>query len=296
MEDKVARTGLFSIFLGGVILAAGCSDSGDDYDDIDERNAEIVENLIEAGFSEEDIDVREASVFGEELTLIESEMQVFVDGDMHVTLEASREMLDQGAESFRHWRTPNLINNKNGTVCLVKITTAQGAYSSYALTNNMKTGINRARTNFNNVSGLPLPFKVGQGKVNGNGQFSHTISGCTYSIYFYKVSGGAGGSAGFPSGGKPYNQVRLNSGLAGHTLNVFEHVATHEIGHAIGLRHTDWKTRASCGQNTNEGKSGAVQISGTANQTTNSLMASCFSSGSNGEFQGEDEEALGKLY
>jgi len=41
-----------------------------------------------------------------------------------------------------------------------------------------------------------------------------------------------------------------------------------EIGHVIGLRHTDWKARATCNAGTvNEGQMAAVQVSGTVDQT-----------------------------
>ncbi|MCX4242072.1 zinc-dependent metalloprotease [Paraliomyxa miuraensis] len=233
---------------------AGCVAPDDDELVVDERNAEIVENLLEAGFSEQDIEVRESEMIDPELGPV-VQARVFVDGDTHITLEASRELLGEPeeGESFRHWRTPNLLDDNEATICLAKVTTAAAAYSSYVLTADMEVGVNRAKTNFNNTLSA-LDFKVGEASIGANGGLSHSISGCTYSIFVYKVNGGAGGSAGFPSGGSPYSQVRLNSGLAGYDLDVHEHVATHEVGHAIGFRHTDWKTRSSCGQNTNEGQ------------------------------------------
>lgn len=292
---QVVKAGFFAICLASTTLTPGCADSDDDYVDVEDRNAEIIENLLEAGFSEDDIVVRESEVI-DDMVLAEPQLQVFVEGDMHVTLEASREMLEHAEGSFRHWRTPSIVSNANATICLARVNSAAAGFGSYVLTSSMRTGVNRARTNFNNVGGLSLNFKTGNASITATGNLTNSISGCNHVIYIYKVNGGAGGSAGFPSGGAPYNQVRLNSGLAGYTLDVHEHVATHEVGHAIGLRHTDWQTRQSCGQNTNEGQSGASQISGTAFQTTNSIMAACFSGGSNGEFRGEDQEALGKLY
>lgn len=304
MNNRAVVAGFLSMCIS---LSAGCADGGDDHDDVEDRNGEIVENLLAAGFSAEEIEVREAAAFAEladgELALVdpelgELELQVFVDGDVRMTLEASRELLDgggDGSETFRHWRTPNLVDN-NKTICLAKVTTAAGAFSSYELTADMKTGVDKAKKNYNDLTAFGLTFKVGNASLNGSGKLSHGISGCDFTTYIYKVNGEAGGSAGFPSGGAPYEQIQLNSGLAGLSVDVHEHVATHEIGHTIGMRHTDWKTRSSCGQNTKEGKRGASQIPGTANQTTNSIMAACFDFGTNGELRGEDAEAFKKIY
>ena len=74
---------------------------------------------------------------------------------------------------------------------------------------------------------------------------------------------------------------------------------THEIGHCLGLRHTDYFSRASCGQNTNEGSAGvgAIHIPGTPTGIDwNSVMLACFSSNEDGEFGFYDEVALEFLY
>lgn len=291
------HVGVLSVGLASSMLALGCAEGTDDHDTIEERNAEIVANLLEAGFAEEDIEVRESVRMGDDLTIGEPELQVFVDGDTHVTLEASRELVgdDGDGNTFRLWRTSTIVNNPS-TICLAKVTTAQAPYGSYVLTNSMISGVNMARDNYAALASFGLTFVLGNASLSSTGVLSHSIPGCTYSIFIYQVNGGAGGSSGFPSGGAPYNQIQLNSGLAGWNLDIHEHVATHEIGHAIGLRHSDWKTRSSCGQNTNEGQSGAVQIPGTVDQTTNSIMAACFGAGALGEFLGQDTLALTTLY
>lgn len=213
-----------------------------------------------------------------------------------MTLEASREMRgDDEAATFRMWRTPNLVNNFT-TICLAKVTSAQAPYGGTVLTANMAAGVDMARENFAGLSSFGLTFKSATASVSSAGQLTHSIQGCNSTIWVYKVEGGAGGSAGFPSNGSPYAFVLLNSGLAGWSLDTHEHVATHEIGHAIGFRHADWKTRSSCGSLQAESQEGAIQVGGTADQTTSSIMASCFKSDTPGEFIGEDQQALSTVY
>ena len=109
---------------------------------------------------------------------------------------------------------------------------------------------------------------------------------------------GAGGSAGFPSGGNPHKFVQIY-GLSNYNTNVIEHVITHEIGHSVGFRHTDYFSRQSCGQNTNEGTAGvgANHIPGTpTGYDSTSIMLACFSSGEDGEFNSNDITALNYLY
>ncbi len=294
----VGQKHVLSVCLAGSMLAIGCGEVEGDKGSIEERNAEIVDNLLAAGFAEDDIEIRDAQLVGADLVIGELEAQVFVDGDTHVTLQASRDLIGEGSDdddTFRLWRTSGIVNNPS-TICLAKVTSAAAGYGAYVLTNSMQQGVDMARNNYAALAGFGLSFVVGNASINNAGQISHAIPGCTSTIFIYQVAGGAGGQAGFPSGGAPYNQVQLFSGLSGFNLDVHEHVATHEIGHAIGLRHADWKTRSSCGQNQNEGQSGAVQIPGTVDQTTNSIMASCFGGGATGEFLGQDSLALTTLY
>ena len=109
-------------------------------------------------------------------------------------------------------------------------------------------------------------------------------------------------SAGFPSGGQPYGQVKVNSRAIGNQpLGTVATILAHEIGHCIGFRHTDYMNRAySCGgAAANEGASsvGAVHIPGTpTGPDSGSWMLSCIGSGQNRPFNNNDRTALGYLY
>ena len=74
---------------------------------------------------------------------------------------------------------------------------------------------------------------------------------------------------------------------------------THEIGHSVGFRHSDWFDRFSCGSGGGEsaGSTGAIHVPGTpTGRDTTSIMNACFSNSENGEFNGNDITALRNMY
>jgi hypothetical protein len=125
-------------------------------------------------------------------------------------------------------------------------------------------------------------------------------------IHLKKQPGNYLASAGFPSGGDPYHQVKLNSNAIGSGssntfINYCATIMAHEMGHCIGMRHTDWMDRSySCGgPPSNEGQSGvgAIQIPGTpSGPDAGSWMLSCISNNQNRPFNNNDKTALNYLY
>jgi hypothetical protein len=83
---------------------------------------------------------------------------------------------------------------------------------------------------------------------------------------------------------------------------VNEHVISHELGHCIGFRHSDYYNRAiSCGGSaSNEGTAGvgANLIPGTPSTAVvgGSIMNACFRSTETGEWTSSDVTALNYLY
>ncbi|MGK7389415.1 MAG: M57 family metalloprotease [Candidatus Cyclobacteriaceae bacterium M2_1C_046] len=180
------------------------------------------------------------------------------------------------------YRTYNLVS----TPRTVRVLGYTGG--SNALDSKMRTALQWSVDNYNRINtNLSFTLSFGTGTSNAD-------------IVVYRVSGGAGGSAGFPEGGRPYKWVQIYSGTSNYDTNVVEHVITHEMGHCLGMRHSDYFNRSlSCGSGGNEGSSGvgAVHVPGTpSGYDSNSLMNACFSSSEDGEFGYYDVRALEYLY
>jgi hypothetical protein len=179
------------------------------------------------------------------------------------------------------YRTSNLVSVGSGRTIKVAITTSLP--SSYV------TALEEAIRRYN-AENLYIKFQ-------------RVSSG--YEILFSKAPTGSSylASAGFPSGGNPYNSVKVNSDYLGSNpgTNYLATILAHEMGHCIGFRHTDYMNRSySCGGSYyNEGAStvGAIHIPSTpTGADPNSWMLACIGSGVNRNFNSNDRTALNYLY
>jgi hypothetical protein len=226
---------------------------------------EIIDNLVQAGFPADDIMVVDGTVF--------------VGRDAAVNLEASREMLVSipGKEQYR---TTNLVSLSLRTIC-VDGSRLKGVFS---------TALDNALTNYNNLN---LTFHML--RTAGN------QAGCD-ALISIRLSGPTGGSSGFPSGGLPFNSIQIGKSLQSFQVSTITHVITHELGHCVGFRHSDFFDRSiSCGgQATNEGDGGvgAILIPGTPSGAVvgGSVMNSCFRTVEPGVFTSTDLTAINALY
>lgn len=148
-----------------------------------------------------------------------------------------------------------------------------------------------------NALGLRIQF---QRVTSGNADI--TIQG-----FYEGPSGGyiTLGSSGFPTdAGDPFNLIQMNThpDAYGSNPNVqyVGSVLQHEIGHCIGMRHTDYMDRSySCGGDPvdeGDGGVGAVYLPGTpSDPDPDSWMLAC-SNGGNRTFNANDIIALNYLY
>ena len=262
------------------IVAVGCHSEAESSEfqgaERDQQIDEIIENLKLADFPDEEIEVLEDGT-------------VVVGGDAIVTLQAFREMAgirrfsaegeDGHEDAFRQYRTTNLVGDAVSTICITD-----------AFTGNLSTALDNAVANYNDET---LSLTITRGGTD-----------CDATIQANLINGD-GGLAGFPSNGLPFGTINIGSDLGAGSIDIATHVITHEIGHCIGFRHTDYFNRIiSCGVepgiNPNEGQSfeGAVHIPGTPQGAAfnGSVMNACYNNTSTGDWTPGDVIALNALY
>jgi Dual-action HEIGH metallo-peptidase len=208
-----------------------------------------------------------------------AEGDIFLDDAMLNSVPEQKYLVVANEEQYR---TTNLVGGIPRTLS-VRYT---GTIAS------ISNAVNAAIARYN---ALPTTYRL---------RFTRVASTSAANITVSNVSGvGYIASAGFPSGGQPFNSIRFNTAFATWTANTLTSVLAHEIGHCIGFRHTDYACRQfSCGGSAvNEGQAGvgAIHIPGTptaCNGDATSWMLACIGNGINRPFNANDRVALDFLY
>jgi hypothetical protein len=263
-----------TVLVASMLAACDVSDAvpgdADALDAAETRTLEIVDNLRQAGYPDEAIEIDEDGA-------------VIVGGDAVVSLGASRELIgltrtgEERENAPRQYRATNVIDAAIAEICV-----DGSALSSYPV---LSAGLDAAIANYN---GQNLSFDM----VRTTG----SSEGCDATIVA-KTKSGTGGRSGFPVGGLPYEQVEIGTGVSSQGLAVATHVITHELGHCIGLRHTDYYNRCGFGDDEGQGSNGAHHIPNTPlGVVPGSLMNACYGASSTGVWHPEDLDALHQLY
>jgi|GEM_PF-228171 len=205
-----------------------------------------------------------------------------VEGDIFLTVDqiTNLETSKGSSPNFRieHFRTNNLV--LGGTPRLITVY-MDPAFSTY-MHNACITAINRY-----NAVNLSLRFE----KTNSTNADIRIVAIFSQSNLL--------GSSTFPSSGNPGNNIELNTFYYNNNRTDAATTIAHEIGHAVGFRHTDYMNRGfSCSQNANEGTAniGAVHVPGTPTTPVNgSWMLAC-SDNRDRPFTIEDVTSLKSIY
>ncbi|WP_299437379.1 M57 family metalloprotease [uncultured Aquimarina sp.] len=287
---KKLITGLLTTLLFSILI--GCSE--DDLT-LNEESTSNAQSLKEYEITENDlIKIRKLNFNTLGLRLVDRkntdgtfEKYYIIEEDIMIPFDQVNEMISSN-NSAKQYHSNNIVtNNRNITIRGVN----QGAND---LTISQQNALTQAIQNYNDLD-------IGLNFILTFGPRDNTMDINAIEI----IDSRAGASADFPFNGNPGPEVRIFSGTRNLNAQILRHIWIHEFGHTLGLRHTDWFSRESCGLDSSEpinppgfpNANGANHIPGTPTGfDPNSVMIACYNNSVPGEFGGFDIVALNFLY
>jgi hypothetical protein len=217
-----------------------------------------------------------------------------VDGDVLVSKDQMKEFgsnhdvhSNMMGPDKEHYRTNNRVSVPATGQRTIRVRITASFPAVYT------TGLDQAIARFNNLN-LRVRFqRVTSGEnisIGGSDLGLSRNGGCIL------------GRSAFPdANGNPGSNIIFSTRACAQlsTANAVDEVIAHELGHAIGFRHTDYIDRASCNDGISEpaGTLGAVYILNsprTVAGNNNSWMMAC--TNNNNGFTASDNAALNQVY
>ncbi len=284
-----------AIIVAASVAFVSCESQDDNLAVVDEVPSSVLAKLTNAGFDVEN----QAPITFQDGYLVE--------GDIYIPAH----QLDQMKEGVRlpqaeQYSTNNLVSTNGNRVITIYAPVEssggggkgkKGGGGSDGYSAAMIAGLDLAIARYN-AENLEISFQ----RVTSSGGADIVMS----RLNKRDERRGVLGSAGFPTAsGDPYGEILMSGVLESSYGLSTEGIATiigHEMGHCIGMRHTDYFDRSiSCGgspSDEGDGGVGANHIPGTptgASAAAASWMLAC-TDGSDRPFNNDDKTALDYLY
>lgn len=233
----------------------------------------------------------------EKTDFIHDETYVYylMEGDIEIRRDLLKSMAANAAGGkTEQFRTTNLVNGPfPRTIRIIAINMTNST---------LRQGLTLAVENYNLI-GINLSFTVEFRTVTTIAQIVAAENDSDILVKQISPNPSWVGQSGFPSGGNPFGSVTVTTSVANDGVNAAEHVFSHELGHTIGLRHTNYFNKSlGCpglsGSDPNDGL-GFIHIPGTPSTTNidlSSIMLACFFGFESGEFSAFDLIALQTIY